>query len=418
MAAHVVPTALARPLAPAERRMAAIAAPPWLQTRAFASLAQVLLDVRLVAGLLSLTWAWIDGQRAALLISMMFWMLATLGMLLRWSRYAPAVISHPLLHLVDLAIVASLLAVTGPLSPFSFLLLSGGLFTGLCLGRQGAWFFAPGYALAWLIATSRTLPPDAGSSLEFLALVVAPVTMVAMLFGGAAIRGAVIAAARLESRFHRERETAAVAEERARLARELHDSVTKSLYGMAMLADTLPTTIRTAPDLATQRAADLAQAARRATAESRELLVAMRRADARAGVDELLKQTCDRWQATTNRRLTLRAGDIGHLDPATLYEVGAIVNEALENVSRHTPAETQVTITAAIRHGWLEITVRDEGPGMDLDRACEAARNGHLGLVGMRERAARVGAFLDLESAPGQGTAVALRVPTEATSDG
>ncbi|MFT4288471.1 sensor histidine kinase [Nocardioides sp.] len=417
MTANVLPSRLARRRTTTRSGAGQARTPGWLRTRAFASLAQVLLDVRLVAGLLSLSWAWIDGQHPVLLLCMTCWMLATLGMLLRWHRFAAAAISHPLLHLADLVAVAGLLGATGPLSPVAFLLLSGGLFTGLCLGRLGAWFFAPGYVLAWLVAVTRGLPAETGSSLGFLALVVTPVILVAMLFGGAAMRAAIIAAAELESNLHHERETAAVAEERARLARELHDSVTKSLYGMAMLADTLPSTIESSPELAMRRAADLATAARTATAESRELLVAMRRADVRAGVDELLRATCDRWQATTGRDLTLRSEHLGRVDPATLYELGAIVNEALENVSRHTPAEAAVTITGAVRHGWLEITVSDTGPGMTTDRATAAVRSGHLGLVGMRERAARVGALFDLDSAPGRGTTVSLRVPREASED-
>lgn len=379
--------------------------------RTFQGLAQVLLDVRLVAGLLALTWAWVDGQPTAVLLALTTWMVAMLVVLLRWRGYADVMMRHPVLHLLDLGVCSWLLAEAGLLSPFVFLLLSGGLFTGLCLGRRGAYFFTPGYVVCWLLTAAVALPAGVAPGVAFLVLVVVPVILVAMLFGGGAFQAAVCAAARLEQSLQREREVAAVAEERARLARELHDSVTKSLYGMAMLADALPTTIRTDPEAAIARAGDLAQAARTATVESRDLLVAMRRADARVSAAELVTQTAERWRASTGRPLGCRVEGSPRLDPAALYELGAILDEALENVARHTPREVSAEVELTTDTGWLVLRVRDAGPGMAGSEESAATRRGHYGLLGMRERAARIGALLDLESAPGQGTTVSLRVP-------
>lgn len=383
----------------------------WSRSRAFSGLVQVVLDVRLVAGLLALTWAWIAGRPTAVLVGLLCWMLAMLVVLLRWDRYAEAVMTHPMLHLVDLVATSALLAGAGLVSPVSFLIITGGLFTGLCLGWRGAAFFSPGYILGWLLPALHVLPEHPGPGIAFLVLVVVPTLVVAMLCGGAAIQSAVIAAATLEAAVRREREAAAVAEERARLARELHDSVTKSCHGIALLADALPAVVRTEPDLAATRAGQLADAARTATRESRQLLTAMRRADATAELAELLRGSATRWEATHGRSLTDRVDDVGRVDPATLYEVTAIVDEALENAARHTPTDTRTTLAAQRRHGWIEITVSDDGPGVSGDRRRAAAREGHFGLTGIAERAARIGARLQVASAPDEGTTVSLDVP-------
>lgn len=384
----------------------------WTQSRACSSLVRVLLDVRLVGGLLAAVWSWIAGERTTVLLALIGWMLVVLLLLLRWERVADVLVVHPVLHLLDLAVVTGLLAGTGLLSPVAFLLVTGGLFTGLCLGFRGAWYFSPLYLLGWLVPAASHLPGGTTAGTDFLLLVVMPVLLMAMIFAGAAFQHAIIAATRLEDALHHEREGAAIAEERARLARELHDSVTKSVHGIALLADAVAPVVRTAPEVAEQRAALLADAARRANRESRELLVAMRRADGSSCLAEVLRRTVERWEAVHQRDVVDRiADDLGRTDPAAQYELGAVVNEALENVARHTPPGTLVILTAGVADGWLEVVVEDDGPGIDPGRRREAARDGHFGLIGMDERAARTGGSLTIESAPGSGTTVRIRVP-------
>lgn len=394
------------------RRSAAAASTDWAQSRASSSLVRVLLDVRLVGGLLAAMWSWIADRPTAVLVVLIGWMLAVLVLLLRWEKFAEVQIAHPAVHLLDLTVVTGILAGTGLFSPVAFLLVSGGLFTGLCLGYRGAWFFTPLYLLSWLIAASAHLTEELTAASEFLLLVVMPVLLVAMVFAGAAFQHAVIAAVRLEDALHEEREGAAIAEERARLARELHDSVTKSVHGIALLADAVVPVVRSAPDVAEQRVEQIADAARRANRESRELLVAMRRADGSTSLTEMLQLTLQRWEAVYDRAVDDRiSADLGRTDPAAQYELGAVVNEALENVARHTPHDTTVIVSAEVADGWLEVVVADDGPGMQPERRREAASRGHFGLVGMAERVARTGGSFTVESAPGQGTSVRVRIP-------
>jgi signal transduction histidine kinase len=85
-----------------------------------------------------------------------------------------------------------------------------------------------------------------------------------------------------------------------------------------------------------------------------------------------------------------------------------VVSEALTNVERHAGAASAV-IEARAAGGRLELVVSDDGPGFV---AAAGPHEGHFGLLLMRERAEVVGAELEVDSAPGRGTHVALRVPT------
>jgi len=97
---------------------------------------------------------------------------------------------------------------------------------------------------------------------------------------------------------------------------------------------------------------------------------------------------------------------IADLEPAVLREVLAIVGEALENVARHAGASS-VEVTFVRRGDGWRIAVEDDGQGFVVadDRRGPV---GHYGLVGMTERAAAIGAVLDIRSRPGGGTRVVL----------
>jgi signal transduction histidine kinase len=86
-----------------------------------------------------------------------------------------------------------------------------------------------------------------------------------------------------------------------------------------------------------------------------------------------------------------------------------VIQEALTNVLRHAGSDlTSVSVTLQRFDSAIQATIEDDGIGFDPD---EASNSGRLGLAGMRERAALVDGTLDIESQPGQGTTVFLRVP-------
>ena len=202
--------------------------------------------------------------------------------------------------------------------------------------------------------------------------------------------------------YERNRELTVI-EERARLARELHDAVAQKLFSLRLTAAAALAAKDPAPEL--ERVQTLAK---EALAELREVIFELRPAElAGDGLAESLRkhvQVLDRvWGAGRGRRTAVRfEGEEIALPPEVEAEVFRIAQEALYNALRHgDPHEVTVRLTP----GALEI--RDDGGGFDTEAG---ARDG-LGLESMRERAASVGGSLTIESS-GAGTIVRLEVPS------
>lgn len=198
---------------------------------------------------------------------------------------------------------------------------------------------------------------------------------------------------------------AAASAERARLARDMHDSVAKSLHGVALAAAALPRWIDQDKQTAVRQAGVIQRAAEQASTEARDLLVSLRTVHEGPLVERLTDQVTG-FRLTTGIDTALEVKNLADLDPEVTAEVLAIVGEALENVARHSGARSvQVRLEAGPDVICLE--VHDDGSGFDPTRL----PRGHFGVIGMRERAATVGGALDVRSSPGGGTTVSLRLP-------
>ena len=203
-------------------------------------------------------------------------------------------------------------------------------------------------------------------------------------------------------------EELAVAQERNRLARELHDSVAQTLYGLTLQAEAaarklaVGQTDRVAADLRY-----LAHSARESLQETRLLIFELRPPILdEVGLAGALRARLD----TVERRsglvcdFTVEAVDALSSDVETgLYRIG---QEALNNVLRHANA-ANVTVALRQNAGRVRLEIVDDGAGFDPG----AARNQGYGLQSMRERAAQLGGTLVLQSAPGQGARVIVEVP-------
>jgi signal transduction histidine kinase len=99
-------------------------------------------------------------------------------------------------------------------------------------------------------------------------------------------------------------------------------------------------------------------------------------------------------------------------DPSLETAVFRLVQEALRNVRKHAGL-CAVTITIDESEGQMHVEIRDDGCGFTPDSARQRGRQGGLGLVGMRERAALLGGALDIQSEPGRGTRVRASLPLE-----
>jgi signal transduction histidine kinase len=201
----------------------------------------------------------------------------------------------------------------------------------------------------------------------------------------------------------RERGEAQAVAERRRLARDLHDSVSQTLYAANVTADALPELWVLHPAEGRRALTDLRRLTRAAQAEMRSLLLELRpEALAQTPLDELLQTLVS--TAATKSPAAVEA----RLEPApglpsdvheTLYR---IAQEALHNAVKHAGAPHLRVCLASTPDGALRLEVADDGVGFDP----EQAPSGRLGLRSMRERASSIGATLDLTSEQGGGTRV------------
>ncbi|MGX2993739.1 sensor histidine kinase [Streptomyces sp. JNUCC 64] len=203
---------------------------------------------------------------------------------------------------------------------------------------------------------------------------------------------------------------AGVADERRRLAAEIHDTIAQGLTGviaqLQVSASTPdPETARTHLDRALGLARGSLGEARRSV---RNLSPAALEHDT---LPRALAKTVTEWSGRTG--VTARFTVTGTEEPlhdevaATLLR---IAQEALANTSRHARA-TRVGVTLSYMEDEVTLDVRDDGHGFDPLAAVERADGGGFGLTGMRARAERVAGALAVESEPGQGTAISARVP-------
>jgi signal transduction histidine kinase len=218
------------------------------------------------------------------------------------------------------------------------------------------------------------------------------------------------------ARLHRLAREVAISEERARLAREMHDSLAQVLGYVNTKAQAAQEFLRQGrTDSAHHQLEQLGGAARDAYADVREQILGLR-ATAEPGTNgdllDALRRYLDRWQEQSEVRVDLVAPDGAlprDLPPTAELQLLRIIQEALSNVRKHAGAG-RAAITIARLPGALDVTIADDGAGFDPDALGRAAFP-RFGLAGMRERAEAIGATLEVISAPGEGTRVRVRLP-------
>jgi len=201
---------------------------------------------------------------------------------------------------------------------------------------------------------------------------------------------------------------AAVTEERERLARELHDSVTQSLYSLTLLAEWAGDLL-TATELAQAQAriAEVGETAQQALKEMRLLLYELR-PDVleQDGLVSALQRRLDAVERRAGVEVILKA-DAPLKLPASLEEgLYRIALEALNNALKHA-SPSQVKVHLATDNGSVALAVTDDGVGFNPRFA---GNSGGMGLVNMQERARQLGAQVSVMSAPGAGTTVKVSV--------
>ncbi|MEU0603101.1 sensor histidine kinase [Streptomyces sp. NPDC006393] len=202
---------------------------------------------------------------------------------------------------------------------------------------------------------------------------------------------------------------AGILAERQRLSREIHDTLTQ---GFASIALQLDAALADLPGQtpAARRVGQAMRTARENLDESRRLIEALRPLpleEARLS-DAVRRLTARLREETALAAETVVTGEPTRLDPAAETELLRVVQEALTNVRRHADAG-EVTVTLSYLDGLVLIDVADDGAGFDTRDTIRG-----LGLRTMRERAQGLGGTLTVESAPGEGTTVAVSIPVPA----
>jgi signal transduction histidine kinase len=209
-------------------------------------------------------------------------------------------------------------------------------------------------------------------------------------------------------------------EERTRIARELHDTLLQTFHGLLLrfqaARNMLPRRLDDGIE-ALDRAMDTAE---QAIAEGRDAIQGLRSGPpVQSDLAQLLTATGQelaRSQEVNQDSATFRVTEEGErqdLSPILQDEVYRIAREVLGNAFRHAHARR---IEADIRYDdrLLRLRIRDDGIGMDPEILGKGGRPGHWGLLGIHERAKRIGARLDLWSEAGAGTEVELTIPASA----
>jgi PAS domain S-box-containing protein len=196
----------------------------------------------------------------------------------------------------------------------------------------------------------------------------------------------------------------AAAVERTRLARDLHDAVSQTLFSASLIADVLPRIWERDEAEGRRRLDEVRQLTKGALAEMRTLLFELRPAAlADADLSDLLRQLAESVTGRARVPVSTRLEGQCTLDADTRIALYRIAQEALNNVAKHSAA-TGAQVTLICGPGRVEMSVRDNGLGFDVSKVGAQS----LGLGIMRERANAIGASLDVASVPGRGTQVVV----------
>lgn len=250
---------------------------------------------------------------------------------------------------------------------------------------------------AFLVDTGRVDSPYL-SSYAFLAIVLVMSYDLAVSVVRSAVLSAQLDTKEVELR-------TAVTDERHRIANELHDSVTQTLFSTAAIAEALPDVWDRHPEEARRGLAQLRQLTKSALAEMRSLLVELRPAAlSEKSLVDLLHQLA---AATTGRSTTqVNVDASGEFDIAEEVKVALyrIAQEALNNVLKHSAADSA---TLQLRYDGVAVvlSIVDDGCGIDSNNGAPD----HLGLEIMKDRASAIDADFQIESSVGEGTVVTVR---------
>lgn len=197
--------------------------------------------------------------------------------------------------------------------------------------------------------------------------------------------------------------------ERNRLARELHDAVTQSIFSMTLITRSALILLERDPEQVKGKLLQLQELAQGALQEMRGLIYQLRSLSVEEdGLYPVLHKLIDGVNGQSNVHLTLEPGPAPPLPPAQQQELYRIIQEAVNNIVKHARADN-AAIRFAVTDMAVIVTVTDDGVG--FDHTLLNSDHTHIGLDSMRERAEELGGSLAVTARPGAGTEIRAIVP-------
>jgi signal transduction histidine kinase len=198
-------------------------------------------------------------------------------------------------------------------------------------------------------------------------------------------------------------------EERQRLARELHDSVSQALYGISLGVHTARMQLDRNPKELAESLDYVLELAEAALIEMRALIFELRPESLETeGLVTALTKQAAALQARQGMIVELDLGEEPELPLKVKQDLYRIAQEALHNTVKHARA-SKVVLRLDNSNNVVILEVRDDGRGFDATTSFP----GHLGLHSMRERVTNLGGTFEIESAEGQGTTICIRIPEQ-----
>lgn len=209
--------------------------------------------------------------------------------------------------------------------------------------------------------------------------------------------------------------------ERGRIARDLHDSLLQGVQGLAFTLQGIRNLLPARPDAAAILLDKALEDADFAVSGGRDAVGELRRqtvglADLHDVIDRVAQDTRSEFEAPPALRIAV-TGQPRKVSALVADEVFQIAREAIRNVSRHAKAES-IDVKIDYSHRGVALRIGDDGVGIAHDVLIRGERPGHWGLMGMRERATRIGGSVKIRRRPRAGTELSLTIPANAAYAG
>lgn len=377
-------------------------------------LAKLVFNFKLLALAIGIVSLYTEADPVGPTVMMLVASILSVIPLLFWERVGPTLLRHPIWLAADLILALIVLSITGAGGPLYYFTLGTAILAGVLYGWRGAWIFSLLLVIGYFVILLRD-PIAVDPEVNFQRFVAFPALYPLTAAAGAAVRLLLDRQSDMEAELADESRAAAIERERARIAREMHDSLAKTLYGLSLQASAIKTWVPKDPQRATKEASALAHAAESAAAEARAIIKDLRSDPLEISLLDAMRANASEWQRSTGVRVEMRLQEVAGVSSAARWELLNIFKESLRNVERHAQA-TDVSVTLELAEGVVELSIADDGRGLETAADfAELSSTGHFGLIGMTERARSVGGDLELRRSGRGGLLVRATIPASAS---